>query len=1208
MNVNLSPSPEFDGPITHPFFSPENIMSKKPSSFRINQITLAARALAVAAGLAAPGLALAQLGFSDAPPVGGTSTGGVMPNIVLTIDNSASMSENDATFGGVNMRRIDALRQALVTAFSDPAIVGDLDTPGGQKFRLAFQSMWRDAGFGPNRGWPTAGIDNTMKVFDRAHQTQLINWANTNFTAANGSRGYNLGPATPSHWLIAYAGEYLRGRWVNLGPNTPDPYNDGNTVDPSRWNTLVPVPSVDNPWKLKPGDSSDHTDPLTCRRAYHIFMTDGLWNSNWVEAPPPVSVLTGDAGAAANYDSAAKTLPDSTAYNLGLPLYAGDNLPGDGWSGSTMSDYAFYYWANDLTGKGANQVDARMASPITDNLVVTRGTMTVTYTPYWNPQNDPATWQHMQTFTIGFGTDVRAGNPGAGVITTPVAFDTMFGGNFFTAYASGDSRWPTTGQNWSGNLQDLVHAAYNGRGRFFPATSQEALTNAFKSILLTATSQSGAIGGIASAGGSSTRVNSSTMAYTAGYAYDTSNTHSINGWSGELKAYTGNAVGSSASWTASVPSATPATRNIFTKGAGAPCLSPGGCATVGPALPVGGTPFTVAGLTADPSGITSADINAVRALPLGDIVNSQLVYVGKTTLVSLNQDFIKFASTVNAFPNTGTVYVGANDGMMHGFKAGNGTPANAGDGTERFAYVPRGLLDKLSVFKTTTTYDHKYWVDSGMFSGNAQLDTASYGIGTSSSNNPGHWATVLVGTLGAGGKGYFVLDVTKPDDIMGVTNLPKAVLLDTTDSTDANIGHQFSPPVADQFNVTLQPAQIVKLNTKDTKGEWAIIMGNGYNNASGKPVLLIQSLSKTGRPLVQIEASCTATPATACVTAGNGLSAPRPVDVDGNGTADFVYAGDLMGNLWKFDISSVDQGTNWKVAYGGDPMFKAVGPTGKPQPITTAPVAVAHPNGGMMVGFGTGRNLTDADRSDTELNSFYALYDTQEIKIGETTIDSAVTPPVKVSQVTLGTAPSVFCTASSGGGASRYDYSNCLYPRTTDKLHISTMLDDSNDWKLLSTFPTSGETIGNGSGATRRGWYFDIPELYNGNAAKVLANPVMLQDNVVHFFTENVMSATNSVGQNNGTESCDSAAVINDPIEAHNFFKLLDGAPVDNIILTIKGVRTPYGSGTGNQKNRFRLKPTFRSGPNDFVGVDGSKITYSPADPAGRRAGWRISR
>jgi type IV pilus assembly protein PilY1 len=111
----------------------------------------------------------------------------------------------------------------------------------------------------------------------------------------------------------------------------------------------------------------------------------------------------------------------------------------------------------------------------------------------------------------------------------------------------------------------------------------------------------------------------------------------------------------------------------------------------------------------------------------------------------------------------------------------------------------------------------------------------------------------------------------------------------------------------------------------------------------------------------------------------NGLSSPIAVDVDFDEIVDFVYAGDLLGNLWKFDLTSTDF-TDWEVAYKKDtdgvPLFTALDPEGNPQPITAKPDVMFHPEmHGYIVCFGTGKFLGSSDFDDTRLQTIYGIWD-----------------------------------------------------------------------------------------------------------------------------------------------------------------------------------------------------------------------------------------
>jgi type IV pilus assembly protein PilY1 len=282
------------------------------------------------------------------------------------------------------------------------------------------------------------------------------------------------------------------------------------------------------------------------------------------------------------------------------------------------------------------------------------------------------------------------------------------------------------------------------------------------------------------------------------------------------------------------------------------------------------------------------------------------------------------------------VYVGANDGMLHAFKAS--------DGTELFAYVPNLVFDYLSEL-ADPDYEHRFYVDL--------TPTVKKGeklLGGSGSE------TILVGGLGKGGKGYFALDITNsnsmtPDDVLW--EFPK----ETADQTDKDdMGYSFSKPVV--------------VRSYDTAHPWIVIFGNGYNSSpDGNSVLFILD-AKTGDLIKKIEAGS---------GPDNGLSSPIAVDVDFDDIVDFVYAGDLRGNLWKFDLTRIKK-SDWEVAYkngvAGVPLFTAIDPDGNRQPITSKPDVMFHPEQhGLIVCFGTGKFLGTDDFSNIQLQTIYGIWD-----------------------------------------------------------------------------------------------------------------------------------------------------------------------------------------------------------------------------------------
>jgi len=346
-----------------------------------------------------------------------------------------------------------------------------------------------------------------------------------------------------------------------------------------------------------------------------------------------------------------------------------------------------------------------------------------------------------------------------------------------------------------------------------------------------------------------------------------------------------------------------------------------------------------------------------RGHVLGDIVGSGVWYAGKPNSGFTSDAYAKFASIAR----TPMVYVGANDGMLHAF--------DAGTGQEAFAYVPEGLygtaaapgLKRLS----EGSYAHRYYVDGSPFVADIYMGaTATASI--TDAQKAAAWKSFLVGTLGAGGKGYFVLDVTKPQDI-DESRAAHTALIDTTALSDDDLGHQFQQPALDSFS--RRALQLAPLNN----GRKAVILGNGYNSTSEKAMLWIQYLDGD-KSILKIPA-----PVTQGAGTGNGLSAPRVIDRDGDGKVDLAYAGDLLGNMWRFDLSDRD-GSKWKATLGSAPTASSLDnvplfAAGATQPITAAPVVAGHPLGGYMVVFGTGRLFAVGDDSNTANQYLYGIRD-----------------------------------------------------------------------------------------------------------------------------------------------------------------------------------------------------------------------------------------
>jgi type IV pilus assembly protein PilY1 len=361
---------------------------------------------------------------------------------------------------------------------------------------------------------------------------------------------------------------------------------------------------------------------------------------------------------------------------------------------------------------------------------------------------------------------------------------------------------------------------------------------------------------------------------------------------------------------------------------------------------------------------------------LGDIVNSTPVFVGAATAPwtdaapfpsTSGQTYSTF-KTGTAASRTPMVYVGANDGMLHGF--------NANTGQEVMAYVPYMLSDDFVAgrpsggagitlgihYYTAPNYSHRFYVDGTPAIQDVYVKATPSGSAA--------WRTVLVGGLQSGGKGYYALDVTNPANFTQA-NIDNVFLWEFSSRDNSSLGYSYSNP------------QLALMNN----GRWAAIFGNGYNatgsdNAKLFIVYLDGGLDGTwtlGTDYLVIDTM--SGKATAADTP-NGLGTPAAVDLDGNGTVDRIYAGDLNGDLWAFDVSS-SSSSSWGTAYGTSgspiPLYSGIAT----QPITAQPVVSKNPlvsdsatnAPNVLVMVGTGQFLSNNDKSNTNTQAFYGIWD-----------------------------------------------------------------------------------------------------------------------------------------------------------------------------------------------------------------------------------------
>lgn len=262
-----------------------------------------------------------------------------------------------------------------------------------------------------------------------------------------------------------------------------------------------------------------------------------------------------------------------------------------------------------------------------------------------------------------------------------------------------------------------------------------------------------------------------------------------------------------------------------------------------------------------------------------------------------------------------TVFAPANDGMLHAF--------NAATGAEVFAYIPGGVnFADLKAF-SSPTYSHKFINDGEI----AVSDLAATG------------KNILVGSLGRGGKTVYALDVTNPATF-GNNNV-------LWEFSDTDLGQTLGKPI------------IVKLNT----GDWAVLIGNGYNSGSEKAFLFVINLN-TGALIKKIATGAGSS------TSSNGLATPVGFDQNGDGKLDLAYAGDLLGNFWRFDLSGATS------AWTAVSMFVAKDASNNIQPITGGlSIAIDPKTNKRWIFGGTGRYLSNSDVASTAVQSWYGLID-----------------------------------------------------------------------------------------------------------------------------------------------------------------------------------------------------------------------------------------
>jgi type IV pilus assembly protein PilY1 len=745
------------------------------------------------------------------------------------------------------------------------------------------------------------------------------------------------------------------------------------------WITKVPTPnstplreSLDKigkyymtaqPWKEYPpanttgsGSGSEHS----CRRSFSILMTDGYWNDS-----APIGINDADkVNGPTIHQTDANCAPlRSYQYTAQSPFF-GENS-GYPVSGS-LADTAMYYWNHDLRPQST-------PSGVTCASSVSYGANN-TLAP---TRKDPAFWQHMQTFTVGLGVQGRLSDTEVNSFLADP--DRVRSKNILWTNPTGlDTDYET--------IDDLMHAGLNGHGGTMAASDAAEFATKLTALL---NEIAGEASSNSSFAGTDKKLSADSLQYVASYDPTT--------WSGEVLAYelclgTHTASGKACdhagdhvapalwsltdtlggmdwekrnifTWTgstgalfnSSLPSDVKDAINAATGPDGDACPISHGPIPCQAGSGANRTAYSVdllidylrgnpkhedpGGSSIYPEGFRSRSTrdtngNTIRHL-LGDILYSDPIVAGafdygygKASALTDAQR-AAYATRVAGFRDTDgkvaiaeTLLVSANDGMLHGF--------DARTGEEHFAFIPQGVQGHLKKL-ANPDYEHQFYVDGSPTVSDVWLSSV------------GAWRRVAVNSSGRGGRSFFALNVENPASF-GAGD----VLWEVNSSDDGDLG----TPANVDAQIGLLP-----------DGSWHAVFGNGYNSDNHHAALFIVKIDDGSIRKIDTGVGDASAP--------NGLSSPVLLDADGDGDMDLAYAGDALGNLWKFNLT----------ANTAQNLLQATDSSGNPQPISAPPMVVpvpasaATPAGSFQVVVGTGKFFEQSDVSDTQLQTVYGVRD-----------------------------------------------------------------------------------------------------------------------------------------------------------------------------------------------------------------------------------------
>ncbi|SFI20357.1 type IV pilus assembly protein PilY1 [Collimonas sp. OK307] len=757
--------------------------------------------------------------------------------------------------------------------------------------------------------------------------------------------------------------------WTNVGVPTQSTTGPTISYNPAlgsiSWGTGTSAP----PGACISGKGPGNTD----NKATPVLTTAGAPTTSVTNAAP----VTSGASQDPTYP---KTTPGASTTVVTGPTQGATTTTtvNSGGNANSLADIAMYYYNTDLRNPGnvkSAPFPASCTSGSSTGASLCPTDSNGNYSPNVPGNNvDNNNKPHMTTFTLGLGVN--------GLLQYSPTYATDTSGDFYSI-KTGSKNWPdpqtsATGPNYGSTsssvverIDDLWHAAVNGRGTYFSAKNPTALVTSLNSALAGMATRIGY--GSSAAVSNLQPVKNDNALYVASYT--------TAQWTGNLVAESINvdtgAIIPTASWCvenvaadavkgiaactgqlASQVSSASDTRTInFNKGGTLTSFTYSGLSTAQQAY------FTPSKLSQWSSTFSASDKIAAtgdtlvsflrgqtqyesqtgstanlyrhRLAILGDIVDTSPAFLGAPTFTYTDPGYDAWANSSTQQGRAKTIFAGANDGMLHAF--------NAATGVERWAFVPSPVMTNMYwLADLTYTTNHHFYVDGA-------LVTSDVCVSNCSDATKADWRTILMGGLNGGGRGYYAMDVTDP-------TTPK-MLWEFTSLNDADLGYSFGNPLA----------------VKKSDGTWVIAVTSGYDNValgnndpydadgSGQGFLFLLD-PLTGKVLSKIGTS------TGSKTTPSGLGkisfwADNP-SLDA--TALYAYGGDLLGNLWRFDINA---GTVLQIAAFTDG-------SSNPQSITTRP-ELAKVNGNRVVYIGTGKYLEASDLDSTKFTtqSIYAIVD-----------------------------------------------------------------------------------------------------------------------------------------------------------------------------------------------------------------------------------------